>query len=770
MIEAPTTPPTATTQRIGSRSSLDFAPGRHFGDRYQIVEEIGRGGMGVVYKAIDRELDRVVALKMIRPELSSDPKMVEQFKRELTLASEISHEHVIRIHDLGETGGIKYISMKYIDGSSLRDLIRTTGRLTTEKAIGIAEQVCMALAAAHKQGVIHRDLKPENIMLDRKGNVYVMDFGIARSLGAAEVTAKGMIIGSPHCMSPEQAQGRTADTRSDIYSLGCILYEMVTGRKVFDADTVEALIHKHVSEAPASPSDLNPRIPRSLEAVVLKCLEKDPARRYASAAELKDALGAIEVGISASTSRQNQVARPPETEREASIAVLPFRDMSPQKDQEYFCDGMAEEIINALVKVEGLRVAALTSAFQFKDRGQDIRKIGEQLNVRTVLEGSVRKAGNRLRVTAQLVNVSDGYHVWSDRYDRDMEDVFAIQDEISAAIVDALRLKLVDKGGRRPSRPATTDHEAYNLYLKGRYHWNKRTTTGINRGLEFFKQAIERDPTYALAYAGIADSYLMKEDIQPMDAYAKARAAALKAIELDSSLAEPHASLALVALSNDYDWAAAERELKRAIELNPSYATAHQWYAIYLLCVSRVDEAMAEIRRARELDPLSLIINVAVAFLTYLTRRYDDALIECRKVLDMDSSFPVAHMPLAFIYEQKGERDKAVAEYEKLFSYEGQEETAKAIREAYAASGYEAAMREMVKQMLSRMGSGRPPLGFIAHVLAQIGDTDEAIACAEKAYEERTQEIYTLAVDPAFDPIRSDPRFQDVVRRIGLKT
>ncbi|MFH1312450.1 MAG: protein kinase [Candidatus Eisenbacteria bacterium] len=769
MVEAPTTPPTATTRHMGRRSALDFAPGHHFGTRYQIVEEIGRGGMGVVYKAIDRELDRVVALKMIRPELSADPRMVEQFKRELTLASEISHEHVIRIHDLGETDGIKYLSMKYIDGTSLSDLIHTTGRLTTEKAVGIAGQVCQALTAAHGKGVIHRDLKTDNIMLDRGGNVYVMDFGIARSLGAAELTAKGVIVGTPNYMSPEQAQGKTAEARSDIYSLGCIIYEMVTGKKVFEADTIEGLIHKHVSQAPPPPSDLNPRIPPSLEPIILKCLEKDPMRRYTSASELHDALDEIQHDLRTPTDRTERLKKPAETEKEASIAVLPFRDMSPQKDQEYFCDGMAEELINALVKVDGLRVAALTSAFQFRDKGHDIRAIGEQLNVRTVLEGSVRKAGNRLRVTAQLVNVADGYHVWSERYDRDMEDVFAIQDEISEAIVDTLRLKLVDSGGKRPSRHATTDTIAYNLYLKGRYHWNKRSSDGIKKGLEYFEKAIERDPAYAPAYAGIADSYMMMENIRPRGAYAKARSAALKAIEIDGSLAEAHASLGLCVMSHDYDWVAAERELKTAIELNPSYASAHQWYALCLVIMSRDEEAITEIKRAQELDPLSLIINVAAGFVAYFTRRYDEALKECRKVLDMDSTFPVTHMALALIYEQRGMRDEAIAEFEKMFSLEGDEETAKAIREAFAASGYEGAMRQIVKRLLVRSGDAYIYFGFIGRILARLGDNDEAIAYLEKAYEERSQEIYTIAVDPGLDGIRSDPRFQDLIRRIGLK-
>jgi TolB-like protein/Tfp pilus assembly protein PilF len=765
LVETPATPPAATTQEIGSAASVDFLPGQHLGTRYQIVEEIGRGGMGVVYKAIDKELGRIVALKMIRPELSSDPRMIEQFKQELILASEISQENVIRIHDMGEAQGIKYISMKYIDGTSLSDLIQATGRLTLEKAIGIAMQVCAALTAAHKRGVVHRDLKPQNIMINRNGDAHVMDFGIATSLTAKQALPDGRIIGTPDYISPEQAQGRGGDERSDIYSLGCIIYEMTTGKKPYGAESVDGLLRQHISEAPPLPSVTNPRLPNSLDTVVLKAMEKEAGKRFQSAQELCTALQPVAKDVSMQ-STDSMVAQPA-TKAEASIAVLPFRDMSPEKDQEYFCDGMAEEIINALVRIEGLRVAALTSAFQFKDKGLDIRTIGEQLNVGAVLEGSVRKAGSRLRVTAQLVKVADGYHVWSERYDRDMEDVFAIQDDISQAIVKALEPKLVDKKAR-PAAQRTTNLEAYNLYLKGRYHWNKRTAAEVSKAIEYFNRALEADTDYALAHAGLADSYIFLEQLPPKEAYARARAAATKALQLDSSLAEPHTTLAWVACNADFDWETCEREFKLSIQMNPNYPTAHQWYGIFLAGMGRFDEALSELEVARQLDPLSLIIKASSGWCSQIARQYDRAIEEVRSVLEMDPTFMVAHSILELIYGILGMEQQDVEELKTMFRHLGFQDVSAAIDKAFTESGYGRVLEIMVDEFSSGRVLGPYAHRWAAIYLVRLGRLEEALDCLEQAYENREQEIPLIGVQPEYDALRSHPRFQDLLRRMGL--
>jgi TolB-like protein/Tfp pilus assembly protein PilF len=766
LLSAPKTPPTATTQQIMKHSPVEFAPGEHFGTRYQIVEEIGRGGMGIVYKALDRELDRVVALKMIRPELSDDPAIVAQFKQELRLASEISHENVIRIHDLGEDKGIKYISMRYIGGTTLRNLLDTAGRLTIDKAIGITTQICHALGAAHKRSVVHRDLKPQNIMLDRAGHTYVMDFGVAALIDGQKRSS--IIIGTPNYMSPEQAMGRTADERSDIYSLGCILYEMVTGHKPLEADTVEVMIRKHTTEIPRPPSAVNPAVPRSLESIIMKCLEKDPANRFDSAsalcAQLLDDAAPAESG-----SEDTGVAAPSaEKPDEVSVAVLPFRDMSPEKDQDYFCDGIAEELTSALVKVDGLRVAALSSAFQFKGKNTDVREIGAKLNVSTVVEGSVRKAGNKLRITAQLVNVGDGYHMWSERYDRDLEDVFAIQDEISQAVVSALKLELIDSKGDPVVCCSTHDLEAYNLYLKGRYHWNKRTQPGISRAIEYFEKAIELEPSYALAYAGLADAYLMSQRMTPKEMHKNAKAMAEKALEIDGTLAEAHTTLAWISFVFEYNPREAENRFKRAIELNPDYPTARQWYALFLTASSRLEQAQEEIKRAQELDPLSLIISAAAGWIRYFAGRFDEAIVQAQKTIEMDPSFAPAYGVLAQAYLCEGDYSKGIATFQSMYKIEGNPAEARRIGRIYKQSGYRAAIARIIEESVTPKKDEQTSFASAAELAALLGDYEAALAYAEKALELREEALFIMVASPGFGEIRSHPRFQKIMKRMGL--
>jgi len=753
------------TEETAKRLALDFSPGQYFGKRYQIIEEIGKGGMGRVYKAVDNELNRIVALKMISPELSSTPEIIKRFKKELILASKVNHKNVCRIYDLGEAEGIKFISMQFIDGQDLKQFIIQSSKLIEEKAIVITKQICEALQAAHDVGVIHRDLKPRNIMLDKVGKAYVMDFGIARSIDAKEVTKPGLVIGTPHYMSPEQAAGKKADQRSDIYSLGAIMYEMLTGKPPFTSDTIAGLLHKQINKPPAPPSRISPQISMGIQDIIMKCLQKEPEERFESADDILKTINKVTLEIRPAA-MYLRISK-------NSIAVLPFVNLSPQKDQEYFCDGLAEELINSLTKIKDLRVVARASAFSFKGRELDIREIGKTLNVANVLEGSVRKAGNKLRITAQLSNVEDGYQIWSERYDREMDDVFAIQDEISLEIVNKLRIKL---GGEEKSmliRRYTEDLEAYNIYLRGRFYLNKRTKEGLETANQYFEQAIEKNPTYALAYAGIADYYTLLgwfRYLPPNEAFPRAEAAAKKAIEIDESLAEARTSLAWVRTNYNWAWFAAEKEFKRAIELKPSYAVAHQWYSNYLGALGRHEESIAEAKRAQELDPLSLYITFNLGNMLYLARQYDRAKDECQKTLEMDPNFLPARIFLALPYVQKGMYEEAFAEIEKATKIIGKNtpRTLSMLGYINSVSGKRDEAKKILEKLFKLLKKKYVSAWSIASIYAGLGQKKQVFEWLEKAYEKRDQWMKFLKVEPLFDSIRADSGYLDLLHRIGL--
>ena len=480
----------------------ELTPGGFFSDRYQVIEELGRGGMGKVLKVFDSRIKEVVALKLLNPDIAAHEETIERFRNELKFARKIVHKNVGRMYDINEEKGIHYILMEYVPGEDLKSFIRRSRQLTVGTAIAIAKQVCEGLAEAHRLGVVHRDLKPQNIMIDKEGDVRIMDFGIARSLEEKGASEAGMIIGTPEYMSPEQAEGEEADQRSDIYSLGVIIYEMVTGKVPFEGKAAFEIIMKQKTEAPPNPVELNPQVPLDLSRLILKCMEKDREKRYQTAEGLLTELK--EIGTPKPERRKLS-----EKKWKNSIAVLPFVDLSPQRDQEYFCDGLAEELINSLSHIHELRVAARTSAFSFKGKDLDIREIGKLLNVQAILEGSVRKAGERLRITAQLVSVADGYHLWSEKYDRGMEDIFAVQDEISLEIVDKLKVKLLKGEKTKVLKRHTENKDAYNLFLKGRYFWNRRNEGDLKRAIECYHEAVEKDPKYSLPYLGIADHFIM---------------------------------------------------------------------------------------------------------------------------------------------------------------------------------------------------------------------------------------------------------------------
>ncbi|MBD3853992.1 MAG: protein kinase, partial [Acidobacteria bacterium] len=591
---------------------------------YSIRELIGSGGMGEVYRALDTRLKRDVAVKVLPEQLAENSEALARFEREAQSVAAISHPNILAIHDFGRDEGLSYAVMELLEGETLRERMERTN-VSSTKALEIARQIAGGLVAAHDRGIVHRDLKPENVFLTRDGLVKILDFGLAKQ-GAAPFShdsntaaptlghsQPGAVMGTIAYMSPEQARGLAVDQRTDIFSLGVILYEMLSGQRPFlgasSADVMGAILREDPPDFAGTESFVSP----ALQRVVSRCLEKDVHDRFQTARDLVFALETItdlETGVHSSGA---VAVEAPAGESLTSVAVLPFTNMSPDPEQDYFCEGMAEEIINALGTIEGLRVAARSSAFRFTEKAQDIQEVGEKLKVKTVLEGSVRTAGNRIRVTVQMIDVGNGFQLWSERYDREMEDVFALQDEISESIVEALQMKLGTGAMEELKRP-TASLEAYQLYLKGQHNWYKRETGSLQKAAEFFEQAVEKDPSYALAHAGLVITYcsLAFYGMEPAAARARASAAAERASSLAPEVAEVRAALGLHAAWLAYDWETAEREFRAAVEANPSYALAHCWYSFMLSSLGRGDEAVAAATRACEVDPLSPYVNTVL--------------------------------------------------------------------------------------------------------------------------------------------------------------
>jgi serine/threonine protein kinase/Tfp pilus assembly protein PilF len=625
--------------------------GHIFAGRYEIIEELGKGGMGRVYRVEDTKIREEIALKLIKPEIAADKNTIERFRSELKIARKIRHKNVCGMYDLGEEKGAHYITMEYVPGEDLRSFMKRSKQLSILTGVSLAKQICEGLAEAHRLGVVHRDLKPQNIMIDREGNAHIMDFGIARMMRTAELTEAGAIIGTPHYMSPEQVDGEVTDQRADLYSLGVMIYEMVTGCIPFEGDSAMTVALKHKTEIPADPRDQNAQVPESLSRLILKCMEKDKNKRYQNAEEVFSSL--VDIGEEIKEEKKITPERKPgvqisdKPEFRQSIAVLPLKDMSPQKDQDYFCEGLAEELINALTQVQDLKVAARSSSFSFKGKDEDIREIGRILNVGTVLEGSVQKSGNRLRITAQLINVSDGYHLWSERFDRTMDDVFAIQDEISMAVVDKLKGELLEADKEKVTKRHTVNKDAYNLYLKGRYFWNRRYQGDMIKAVDFYQRAIDKDPDYALPYVGIADVFNILGQwayIRPIDAYTRSKAMLQKAMEIDSSLSELYSSLAFMTMGYEWDFPAARNYLLRSIELNPQNAIAHAWYAEMLSTAGRKKEALAEVKKAIECDPLFSLIRSLLGVVLSVTGESEAGREQIDKAISMNPDQPMPYL------------------------------------------------------------------------------------------------------------------------------
>jgi len=751
--------------------------GSVFAGRYQVIEELGRGGMGRVYRVLDKKLDEEVALKLIKPEVASDEKTIQRFRNELRSARKIGHPNVTRMYDLGEDEGTHYITMEYVRGEDLKSFIRRSGRLTVDKAITIAGQVAEGLAEAHRQGIVHRDLKPQNVMIDRDGNARIMDFGIARSLTGKGITGAGTFIGTPEYMSPEQVEGKDTDQRSDIYSLGIVLYEMLTGRRPFEGDTALGVAVKQKSETPPDPKLLNTQISDELDRVILKCLEKKKESRYQSATDLLSDLEAVKKGLTMTGKAPviKPKLRPDEKSQwQGSVAVLPFANMSADPEQEYFCDGMAEEIINALTQVEGLRVVARTSAFSFKGKNANVREIGRELEVEAVLEGSVRKAGNRLRITAQLINVADGFHLWSERFDRDLADVFAIQDEIALAVVDKLEVKLLGKEKGVLVKRHTADPEAYNLYLKGRTSFMMMTEEAYERGLDYLGRAAAKDPDFALPLAAISILYFARTywgKMRPHDAYPKARGYARKALEKDGSQGLAYAASGSVRAFYDWDWPGAEREFKKALELNPNSSDIHLLYSFILTCMARHDEAVIEAKKAQGLDPLSSNINTHAAQTLYWAGRADEAMGLLKETVALDPAFFMAHWDLYLIYSHRSMFQEALAECEKATELSGGHPLAViGLIAGFSKLGRMVEAEELERSLRERSKTQyiTPMAFFYIHLGRK--EIDQAAAWLEKACAERDGFLFWILVHP--NPMRRVPDlpiFNNILKKYGLK-
>ena len=736
--------------------------------RYHLERELGQGGMAVVFLAQDIRHDRKVALKVLRPDLSAAIG-AERFLREIKLAAGLNHPHILPVYDSGRAGDLLFYVMPNMEGNSLRERLERERQLPLSDALTITREVASALDYAHRHHVVHRDIKPENLLL-HEGSAMVADFGIGKALSAeGSLTQTGMVVGTPTYMSPEQASGEgDIDGRTDLYSLGCVLYEMLTGEPPFTGATAQAVIAKRFV-SPVPKVRITRDVPQAVDDVLSRALARTPVDRFATAGAFVEALRQLN-GIGSSGQATAAVRTPPASPARKAIAVLPLANRSADPENEYFSDGMTEEIINALAKVPGIQVASRTSSFTFKGKEVDIREIGEKLGVSSVLEGSVRKVGSRVRITAQLINVGDGYHLWSETYDRQLEDVFAIQDEISRAIVDALKLRL---GSDADTLVAPAKNiEAYTLYLKGRFVFNKDTEPSTRKALDLFQQSLLQDPGYARSYAGIADCWTQLADdfVVPDDAYPRAKAAATRALQHDPDLVEAITSVGKVLCWYEWDFAGAERQLRRAVTLNENHAEAHWAFGSVLPTVGRLAEAIEEMRKALILDPLHAVYSRWLGRFLLFGGDYAGSITQARKTMDLNADYVYSYLDIGSAHLELGDPEAALQWFQRG---QGMETSVRSYDALIVRALAPLGRREEAEEILHRLDEESRHQYVRSEIMAMaygaVGDLDRAFGCLERAFQVRSAGLIYLHVDPGYKPLRSDPRFQQLVERIGLR-
>lgn len=730
---------------------------------YRIVEKIGVGGMGEVYMAEDIELDRKVALKFLPPHLCQDEDCRKRFKREAQAAAKLSHPNIVTIHEVGEHQTRPYFVMEHIEGWSLQDV--KAEELDIDRIVDIAIQLCDGLHSAHTAGVTHRDIKPSNIIIDSSGRPKLLDFGLATVKGGENFTKTGSALGTIGYMSPEQLQGENIDHRSDLFSFGVMLYELITRKSPFRSENEGATIKATIDVSPQPLRRYNRDVSDRLETIMARLLEKNVSRRYQSSAELLRDLSMLRESESSSLSEKHSLP---------SVAVLPFANLSGDPEQEYFCDGMAEEIINALANLEGLRVVARTSCFAFKGKNEDIRDIGQKLNVDHVLEGSVRKSGNRLRITGQLVKISDGFHLWSEKYDRDLEDIFKIQDEISAAIANNLNVTLLRHKETNKRKRQATEVDAYRLYLRGRWLFDQRTERSIRESIDCFEQVIARDPNFAPAYAALSYSYSelpQFSNFPQKEALSKARRAAEKAIELDNDLAEAHTALGVILAEYAWDWVEAEREYEKAIALNPSSSETHFWYSLLLMYLKRNDEAIRQMKEAQELDPLSLAINKYFGVVYLAAGDHEACEQTLKNLIDMAPGMTFPHAILGLQYLDRGMYTDALTQFqeEEIITAEVPSVIIAWKAIALIALDRVAEAMSILEDLLNRYSQNRASPYGIAEIYFALGDQVKGFEWLNQGVRERDYWLRYLRMDPTLKRERQDPRFKDILNRVGLE-